>query len=153
TMARIALPEGDGFEVTRALGLRPEFAEVVAGYERAVGRSGLDRRLHELVRMRIAQINQCTVCLAWRNAAWGASEELLAGVDRAGLLPGYTAAERVAIEYAERFATNSADIDDALLARLGEHLDSGEIIELTLVIGKYLALGRFMQVLGLDQAC
>ena len=26
-------------------------------------------------------------------------------------------------------------------------------IDLTLVVGKYLAMGRFMQVLGLDQAC
>ena len=28
-----------------------------------------------------------------------------------------------------------------------------EIMELTLVIGKYLALGRFNQVLGFDQTC
>ena len=28
-----------------------------------------------------------------------------------------------------------------------------EIVELTLVIGKYLSMGRFMQVLGLDQTC
>jgi hypothetical protein len=27
------------------------------------------------------------------------------------------------------------------------------IVDLTLVVGKYLALGRFAQVLGLDQAC
>ncbi|HEX6425272.1 MAG TPA: hypothetical protein VFZ79_17430 [Acidimicrobiales bacterium] len=28
-----------------------------------------------------------------------------------------------------------------------------EITDLTLVLGKYLAMGRFMQVLDLDQAC
>jgi hypothetical protein len=39
------------------------------------------------------------------------------------------------------------------MGRLKQHFDSGEIVELTLVLGKYLALGRFMQVLGLDQAC
>ncbi len=26
-------------------------------------------------------------------------------------------------------------------------------MELTLVIGKYMSMGRFMQVLGLDQSC
>jgi alkylhydroperoxidase family enzyme len=103
--------------------------------------------------MRLAQINQCTVCLAWRNEDWGATEELLAGVDRAAELPGFAPAERVAIEYAERFATDSAGIDDDLLERLAAQLDPGEIVELTLVVGKYLAFGRFMQVLGLDQNC
>ncbi len=67
--------------------------------------------------------------------------------------PRYSPAEQVALEYTTRFCTDSARIDDALLARLGEHFDSGEIVELTLVVAKYLAMGRFMQVLGLDQAC
>jgi hypothetical protein len=39
------------------------------------------------------------------------------------------------------------------MARLDQHFDAGEIVELALVIGKYLSQGRFMQVLGLDQAC
>jgi hypothetical protein len=39
------------------------------------------------------------------------------------------------------------------MERLRAHLADDEIVELTLVIGKYLALGRFMQVLGLDQVC
>ena len=59
----------------------------------------------------------------------------------------------MALEYTTRFCTDSARIDDDLLARLGEHFDAGETVELTLVIAKYLAMGRFMQVLGLDQTC
>ena len=39
------------------------------------------------------------------------------------------------------------------MARLADHFEAGEIVELTLVIGKYLSMGRFMQVLGLDQSC
>jgi len=27
------------------------------------------------------------------------------------------------------------------------------LVDLTLVVGKYIAMGRFMQVLGLDQSC
>lgn len=38
------------------------------------------------------------------------------------------------------------------MARLAEHFTPADIVDLTLVIGKYLAMGRFMQVLGLDQA-
>jgi AhpD family alkylhydroperoxidase len=155
-MARIELPTGDTLDVVKALSLRPEFAQAVAAYDSAVWNSSLDWRLHELVRMRIAQINECTVCLSWRTpqaSAAGVTDELLANVHRAGELDDYTDAERVAIEYAEQFCTDSARISDALLTRLREHFDAGEVVELTLVIAKYLAFGRFMQVLGLDQTC
>ncbi len=152
-MARIPLPDGDGPEALRALALRPKLAAAVGAIEVAVGQSSLDRRMHELVRMRIALINQCTVCMDWRNPTWLEDEQLLLSVEDYATAPGFTDVERLAIEYAERFATDSANIDDDLLARLSAHLDPGEIVELTLVIGKYVAMGRFMQVLGLDQAC
>ncbi|MCU1426533.1 MAG: carboxymuconolactone decarboxylase [Actinomycetia bacterium] len=155
-MARINLPAGEMPEVVRALSLRPAFARAVGGYDEAVWNSTLDWRLHELVRMRIAQINECTVCLSWRTpqaAEAGVSDELLANVHRARELDDYTDAERIAIEFAERYCTDSARIDDDMLDRLGAHFDAGEIVELTLVIAKYMAFGRFMQVLGLDQTC
>ena len=155
-MARIELPAGDGPEIVRALSLRPELAQAVAAYDQAVWNSRLDWRLHELVRMRIAQLNECTVCLSWRTPQAldaGVTEALLLGVHRAAGNDDYTAAEKVAIEYAERFCTDSAGIDDDLVSRLREHLDEGAVVELTLVIAKYLAFGRFMQVLGLDQTC
>jgi AhpD family alkylhydroperoxidase len=155
-MARLDLPDGDLPEVVRALSLRPDFAKAVGVYDTAVWNSTLDWRLHELVRMRVAINNECTVCLNWRSPQAieaGITEELLANVMRADELDDYTDAERVALEYAGRFCTDSARIDDALLARLGEHFDPGEIVELTLVIAKYLAFGKFMQVLGLDQTC
>ena len=155
-MARIDLPPGDDLEVMRAFALAPGLAAGANAYDAAVWQSTLDWRLHELVRMRVAQINQCTVCLGWRTpqaVEAGVTDELLANVDRAAELDDYTAAEKVAIEYATRFSTDSANIDDAFMDRMKAHFDAGEIVELTLVIGKYVALGRFMQVLGLDQAC
>jgi alkylhydroperoxidase family enzyme len=92
--------------------------------------------------------------LSWRSPqAAGLDEELLASVDGYRTAVGFTPAERVALEYTERFATDSAAIDDGLLTRLSEHFAEGEVVELTLVVAKYLALGKFMQVLGLDQAC
>ena len=152
-MARIELPEGTGPEVGLALQLAPHFAEVVNAYEKACARSPLDRRLHEVVRIRVAHVNQCTLCLTWRNADWGASEDLIAAVPQWRESDLFTPAERVALEYAERFATDSANIDDDMLERLGAELTPAQIVDLTLVVGKYLAMGRFMQVLGLDQVC
>jgi len=156
-MARIALPETENLDVFNALSLvRPELAAAVGGYDAAVAASPLDPRVHELVRMRVAQINNCTVCLAWRTPAAqaaGVTDELLAAVEHFADVAEFTAAEKVAIEYAQRFSTDSANIDDDFIARLSEHFSPADIVELTLVIGKYVAFGRFMQVLGLDQSC
>ena len=150
-MARIDLPEGEGLDVGRALLLAPHFIDVVVGYEKAIAQTTLDPRLHELVRYRIAQLNQCTLCLDFRRQDSGVTEELLAqvGADSSA----FSAAEHVALTFTEMFCNDSAAIPDSLLAELGEHLAPAQIVELTLVVGKYLAMGRFMQVLGLDQAC
>ena len=57
-------------------------------------------------RMRIAHINGCNVCMAWRVPALakrGVTEELYAHVDEPGH-EEYSAAESLAIEYAARYA-------------------------------------------------
>ena len=113
--------------------------------------SPLPRRTHELVRMRIAEINGCVLCMTWRND-W-ADEAALAAVSQYATSDLFSDAERAALEYAERFASDSKSIDDDLLGRLDAHFSPAEIADLTLVLGKYLAMGRFMQVLDLDQAC
>jgi AhpD family alkylhydroperoxidase len=154
-MARIPLPDGDQLEVVKALSLRPDLAKAVGAFDGAVWNSTLDWHLHELVRMRVATINECTVCLGWRTpmaVEAGVTDEDLAAVTHPSDAR-FSPAEQVALEYTARFCTDSARIGDELLERLGEHFESGEIVELTLVIAKYLAMGRFMQVLGLDQAC
>jgi AhpD family alkylhydroperoxidase len=153
-MARIDLPEGEGLDIVKALSLRPGFAKAVGAMNDATFASTLDWRLHELVRMRIAMINGCTVCLAWRTpeaVSAGVSDELLLGVARWRDSGSYTDAEKAALEFTERFCGDSQSITDELMARLRQHFDPGEIVELALVIGKYLSQGRFMQVLGLDQ--
>jgi AhpD family alkylhydroperoxidase len=155
-MARIALPDGDNPEIVRALTLVPDFAKAVGGYEKAVWGSSLPWRLHELVRMQVAIINECTVCLGWRTPQAieaGVTDDLLAGVPSFETFPDFTDTERVALEYTKHFCTDSARISDDLMDRLGAQLSAAEIVELTLVIGKYMSMGRFMQVLGLDQSC
>jgi AhpD family alkylhydroperoxidase len=150
-VARIGLPDGEGLDVVKALTLAPQFAAAVGAYEKSVDQTTLDPRLHELVRYRIAQANECTLCLGLRREGTGATEELLAQV--ADLGPDLTPAERAAVRFAGEFAGQSAGISDELVAEVEEHLGTAGAIELALVCGKYLAFGRFMQVLGLDQAC
>jgi alkylhydroperoxidase family enzyme len=150
-VARIDLPDGEGLDVVKALTLAPHFAATIGAYEKSVAETTLDPRLHELVRYRIALVNECTLCLGLRRDGTGATEELLAQVEDPG--PDFTEAERVAVQFAAEFAGHSAGISDELVADVERLLGTGGAIELALVCGKYLAFGRFMQVLGLDQAC
>jgi AhpD family alkylhydroperoxidase len=155
-MARIELPEGDGRDVLRALSARPELRDAFVGLNVAIHESPLEPRLHELVRYRVAELNQCTYCLAWRSRAAreaGVTDDLLARVSAYADDPAFTDDERAALEYTERFCGASTTIDDELVDRLRAGLGDDGVVELTMAIGKYLAFGRFMQVLQLDQAC
>lgn len=64
-----------------------------------------------------------------------------------------TDADRVAVEYAERFAVDHQGIDDDLMVRLQEHWSPAEILDLTVCIGRHLAFGRLTAVLAIDLAC
>ena len=152
-MARVELPAGRGPEVARALRAAPHFAGVVAAYEDAVAQTPLDPRLHELVRYRVALINQCTVCLGYRREDSGVAEETLGQVDDWRRSDAFSAVERAALDFTEQFCGESAAITDESMTELEQLLPPGQVVELALVVGKYLAMGRFMQVLGLDQTC
>ena len=105
--------------------------------------------------MRIAQINGCNVCLQWRfpeMAARGVDEALYAHVDdpAAG---DYSEQERLAIEYAEKFALDHRSLDDAFFARMKAEFTDAEILELTAMIGDWMAFGRLNAVLDIAEAC
>jgi AhpD family alkylhydroperoxidase len=156
-MARLDLPEGDQPDIVRVWGLRPDMGQAVSGLSYAVySQSILPPRVREGARMRIAQINGCVVCQGWRIpdlAEQGVTEELYAHVDEWATSAEYSAAERIAIEYAEKFALDHRSIDDAFFARLKEHFTDPEILDLTICIGNWVAFGRLTMLLDLDEAC
>ena len=152
-MARIDLPAGKGLDVAKALMLAPHFLDVVLGYEKAIAASPIDPRLHELVRYRIALINACTTCLDFRRPDSGLTDADLDLVAGYATSDAFTPLEKAALHFTEQFATESTAISDELLKQLETGYGTAGLTDLALVVGKYLAMGRFMQVLGLDQAC
>ena len=156
-MARLDLPDGDQPEIVRVWGLRPELGGPVAALSAAVYQeSQLPPRVREAVRMRIAQINDCAICQQWRKTAGAAealTEEDFANVGNWSTYEGYSERERLAVEYAERFALDHLNLDDDFFDRIhGEYTDA-EILDLTVCIGAWIALGRTMTVLGIDSSC
>ncbi|HEY5173283.1 MAG TPA: carboxymuconolactone decarboxylase family protein, partial [Acidimicrobiia bacterium] len=61
--------------------------------------------------------------------------------------------QRLAIEYAERFATDHRAIDDELFTRLRASFGDDEILDLTLCCAVFLGLGRTLEVLGITDNC
>jgi AhpD family alkylhydroperoxidase len=156
-MARIDVPPGEGSESERVWALSPELGTAVGALAGQVGGKGISLpwRTREAARMRIAQINGCNVCMGWRVpslARHGVDEELYAHVDdpAAG---DYSEQERLAIEYAEKFALDHRSLDDAFFARMKGEFSDAEILELTVSIGDWIAFGRMTAVLDLDEAC
>ena len=155
-MARITVPEGAGGELVQVWSLSPELGAAVGNLSAAVyGDRLVTPRVREVARMRIAQINGCNVCLQWRfpeMAERGVTEELYAHVDDADA-GDYSEQERLAIEYAEKFALDHRSIDDAFFARLKAAFTDAEILELTAMIGDWMAFGRLNAVLDVAEAC
>lgn len=83
----------------------------------------------------------------------GVTEDLYAHVAEHREHPEYSEAERVAIEYAERFALDHLAIDDAFFERLRAQFSDADVLDLTICIADFLGFGRLTQVLKLDVAC
>ena len=62
--------------------------------------------------------------------------------------------EALAVRYAERMATDFRTVDTDFMAELRQHLSDPEIVELGLMIGQYMAMGRLLVITGThDGAC
>jgi AhpD family alkylhydroperoxidase len=154
-MARIDVPEGPGGEAAMIWSLRPEMGGMV---ERMIGtvygRSILPASEREVARMRIAQLNECAACSVFRApsvVAAGVAEDAYEHLHEYRTYAGYTDRQRLAIEYAERFATDHQGIDDELFTRLRARFADAEILDLTLCLAVYLGLGRTLEVLGIRE--
>ncbi len=156
--------------------LAPHLAPAAQAYTAAVyARSKLPLRIFEAARLRIAQINGCELCQAWRShldvpemlARYGVSdaesnalqttdlpdEELYAAVSDWRDTCVLDAREKMAVEYADRFARAPGSMDDLFWEDAHTHFTDAEIVDLTLCLGAFIASGRFAAVLGLGDSC
>jgi alkylhydroperoxidase family enzyme len=123
-------------------------------------RSSLPLREFEAARTRVAQINDCAICLDWRTArdvsGWSddpdaVPDEFYANV---GLdWEGFSPRERLAAEFAERFALDHLSMDDLFWERLHAAFSDDELVDLGLCVGAWIAFGRLNRVFDVDGAC
>jgi alkylhydroperoxidase family enzyme len=132
--------------------LRPEMAAGMGALSKAVyGNTELSLREREAARWTIALINDCAVCQTTRarnGAEAGVDEGFYAEVPNWRASPALSPRERLAAEFAERFALDHLAMDDEFWARLQGAYADDEIADLTMCCGTFLGLGRAMAVIG-----
>ena len=77
----------------------------------------------------------------------GMDDELYNAVGRYYEVDEFTEREKLAIEFGERFAIDHTAIDDEFWQRAGEHFSDTELLELTVIAGFCVGMGRALQVL------
>ena len=112
-------------------------SEVIAGPT-----STLPRRVAELTRLRIAFFNQCRACMSLRYAPTEVTEGLICSLERPAESPDLSAAEKVAIRFAELMATDHLAIDESLFNQLRQHYSEQQIVQLSVACALHVGFGR-----------
>lgn len=135
----------------KALAHCPEMLKNFLPFYASVGRS-LDRKLYEMIYLRVSIINGCHYC----------QQHHVASSKRVGLTPDdwkalkdgnyarFTEKEQTALTYAEKLTRAPHDVTDADFEKLKKHFSDAEIVDLHLLVGLANLTNRFTDPLGLE---
>lgn len=135
----------------KALAHRPEMLKNFLAFYASVGRS-LDRKLYELIYIRVSVINGCRYCLQHHLASSkrvGITPEDWAGL-KAGNYARFSEKEQAALAYAEKLTRDPHSVNDGDFVTLKHHFSDPEIVDLHLLTGVANLTNRFTDPLGLE---
>jgi uncharacterized peroxidase-related enzyme len=135
----------------KALAHRPEMLKNFLGFYSSVGRS-LDRKLYELIYLRVSMINGCHYCTQHHLAS--SKRSGLTADDWSALRSGdysrYTEKERAVLTYVETLTRTPHEISDETFAPLRLEFSDAEIVDIHLLAGLANLTNRFTDPLGLE---
>lgn len=116
----------------------PGASEAMAGLERYVRQSGLERQLLELVKVRASQINGCAYCLDMHTKdarARGESEQRLYALSAWSETPFFSERERAALAWTEAVTmVAQSHVPDAVYEQAREQFSEQELVNLTMAV-------------------
>ena len=137
----------------------PDIGIPMANFTNAVyTKNRLPLRTREIARMVIALDNECVVCQNTRDSdgvAAGVDEDLYDHAAEWQTWPGYSPQERIAAEFAARFAADHTALrdDEDFWQRAQQQLDAELLTDLALSCAMWLGMGRMLRTLDIGQAC
>jgi len=146
-------------DVSGWIALSPDLGAAMAAFSGAVyARNRLPLRVREIARIVIALDNECAVCVNTRDAdglAAGVDEDLYTHAAQWRTWPGYSETERLAAEFAHRFATGHSELreDDEFWQRCRRHFSDELLADLAISCAMWLGMGRMLRTLDMGQAC
>jgi alkylhydroperoxidase family enzyme len=124
-------------------------------FETAVERaSRVDPRLESLAATRAASVVGCEWCMDFgshHSLELGVPEEQLREMPRYRDSEAFSDLEKLVLDYATAMSRTPAEVSDDLVARLGEHFDDAQLVQLTNAIAVENLRARFNHALDLDQ--
>jgi AhpD family alkylhydroperoxidase len=115
----------------------------------------VDERLKDLAATRVATLVGCQFCIDIASALGreaGVTDEQLRDFHNYRTSPLFSAEEKVVLEYAEELTKEPVQVPDELFARLREHFDEGQLVELTAAIAIENFRARFNNALDIPPA-
>lgn len=173
-MPRVTVPAGEDPAQYVWEKLAPHVSRSAQAYSAGVyANTRLSLREMEAARYRISLLNGCEACQQWRSARDNAGyvghigvsdqhanfrdaaripEDFYASVPLWREAKCFTPRERLAIEFADRFARDHLSLDNAneLWGELHEHFNDSELVDLALSVASWVAFGRFTRVFDID---
>jgi uncharacterized peroxidase-related enzyme len=137
--------------VQKALAHRPEMLKNFLSFYASVGRS-LDRKLYELIYLRVSFINGCRYCTQHHVASSkraGLTREDWAAL-QAGNYSRYSEKERAALIYVEKLTRAAHEINEADFDELKKQFSDPEIVDLHMLAGLANLTNRLTDPLGLE---
>jgi len=135
----------------KVLAHRPDMLKNFLAFYASVGRS-LERKLYEMIYLRVSFLNGCHYCLQHHVAS--SRRVGLTAEDWKALKDGnyarFTEKEQTAFAYAEKLTRTSRDITDADFEKLKKYFPQPEIVDLHLLVGLANLTNRFTDPLGLE---
>ncbi|MFG1495804.1 carboxymuconolactone decarboxylase family protein [Saccharospirillum sp. HFRX-1] len=109
--------------------------------------AGVEKRLIELVKIRVSQINRCAFCLDMHTKdarALGETEQRIYALNAWQETPFFSDRERAALAWAEATTqVSTQNIDDAVYQQARQQFSESQLVDLTLAIATINAWNRF----------
>ena len=137
--------------VQKALAHRPEILKNFLSFYGSVGRS-LDRKLYELIYLRVSFINGCRYCMQHHVASSkrvGLTSEDWSALE-AGNYSRCSEKERTALTYVEELTRAPHEISEADFDELKKHFSDAEIVDIHMLAGLANLANRVTDPLGLE---
>ncbi|WP_102272214.1 carboxymuconolactone decarboxylase family protein [Cytobacillus massiliigabonensis] len=126
--------------------------KIMMDMEKYTKTTAIERKLRELIKIRVSQINGCAYCLNMHTAdarKMGETEQRLYCVSAWQECDFYTESEKAALELAEHVTLIPAKrVPDEIYQRVREHFDEKQYVDLVLIINQINSWNRISIAMG-----